>query len=72
MSKVFKCGQDVAGLYILGQLAAAVLAMSVFAFVSGLGPLLALTIFGTNGSCKERNTNAFDGSAYFSTSACTT
>ena len=36
---VFKCGTDVAGLYIAGQLTAAVLACSVFGFVSGWGPL---------------------------------
>ncbi|CAE7249425.1 TIP3-2, partial [Symbiodinium pilosum] len=36
---VFQCGKDVAGLYIAGQFVAAILAMSVFAFVSGLGPL---------------------------------
>lgn len=36
---VFHCGTDVAGLYIGGQALAAVLAMSVFAFVSGFGPL---------------------------------
>ncbi|CAE7246668.1 unnamed protein product [Symbiodinium natans] len=36
---VFHCGTDVVGLYIAGQFLAAVLAMSVFAFVSGLGPL---------------------------------
>jgi len=36
---VFDCGRDVAHLYILGQFTAALLAMSVFAFVSGLGPL---------------------------------
>ncbi|CAE7394802.1 AQP8 [Symbiodinium sp. CCMP2592] len=36
---VFFCGTDVVGLYIAGQFTAAILAMSVFAFVSGLGPL---------------------------------
>mmetsp|Transcript_74340 Transcript_74340/g.174427 ORF Transcript_74340/g.174427 Transcript_74340/m.174427 type:complete len:334 (+) Transcript_74340:68-1069(+) len=36
---VFDCGKDVVGLYIGGQFVAALLAMSVFAFVSGLGPL---------------------------------
>ncbi|CAE7358165.1 Aqp8 [Symbiodinium natans] len=36
---IFHCGDDVAGLYIGGQFVAAMLAMSVFAFVSGLGPL---------------------------------
>mmetsp|Transcript_63520 Transcript_63520/g.149171 ORF Transcript_63520/g.149171 Transcript_63520/m.149171 type:complete len:330 (-) Transcript_63520:218-1207(-) len=36
---VFHCGTDVAGLYIGGQFVAAMLAMSVFAFVSGAGPL---------------------------------
>ncbi|OLQ11671.1 hypothetical protein AK812_SmicGene4559 [Symbiodinium microadriaticum] len=36
---VFQCGKDVVGLYIGGQFVAALLAMSVFAFVSGLGPL---------------------------------
>mmetsp|Transcript_112626 Transcript_112626/g.157962 ORF Transcript_112626/g.157962 Transcript_112626/m.157962 type:complete len:334 (+) Transcript_112626:74-1075(+) len=35
----FFCGTDVVGLYIAGQFTAAILAMSVFAFVSGLGPL---------------------------------
>ncbi|CAE7943311.1 AQP [Symbiodinium sp. KB8] len=34
---VFQCGKDVVGLYIGGQFVAALLAMSVFAFVSGLG-----------------------------------
>jgi len=36
---VFECGKGVAWIYILAQLAAAVLACSVFAFVSGPGPL---------------------------------
>eukprot|EP00437_Effrenium_voratum_P018125 CAMPEP_0181445200 /NCGR_PEP_ID=MMETSP1110-20121109/25464_1 /TAXON_ID=174948 /ORGANISM="Symbiodinium sp., Strain CCMP421" /LENGTH=332 /DNA_ID=CAMNT_0023569235 /DNA_START=64 /DNA_END=1062 /DNA_ORIENTATION=- len=36
---VFKCGEDVAYLYVLGEFTAAILAMSVFACVSGLGPL---------------------------------
>ncbi|CAE7908487.1 unnamed protein product [Symbiodinium microadriaticum] len=37
---VFKWGEDVAYLYVLGEFTAAILAMSVFACVSGLGPLL--------------------------------
>ena len=36
---VFRCGVDVWWLYVLGQFTAAILACSVFAFVSGLGPL---------------------------------
>ncbi|CAJ1419369.1 unnamed protein product [Effrenium voratum] len=36
---VFDCGEDWAGLYVGAQALAAVFAMSVFAFVSGLGPL---------------------------------
>eukprot|EP00878_Enallax_costatus_P000143 GHUV01000186.1.p1 GENE.GHUV01000186.1~~GHUV01000186.1.p1 ORF type:complete len:303 (+),score=50.80 GHUV01000186.1:123-1031(+) len=36
---VFKCGDDIAYIYILAQLLAAILACSIFAFVSGWGPL---------------------------------
>ncbi|WIA38461.1 hypothetical protein OEZ86_001784 [Tetradesmus obliquus] len=36
---VFKCGNNVAYIYILAHLLAAVLACSIFAFVSGWGPL---------------------------------
>mmetsp|Transcript_38286 Transcript_38286/g.123159 ORF Transcript_38286/g.123159 Transcript_38286/m.123159 type:complete len:341 (-) Transcript_38286:229-1251(-) len=36
---IFACGKDVCWIYILGQVAAAALSCSVFAFVSGLGPL---------------------------------
>eukprot|EP00878_Enallax_costatus_P023408 GHUV01024897.1.p1 GENE.GHUV01024897.1~~GHUV01024897.1.p1 ORF type:complete len:242 (+),score=56.38 GHUV01024897.1:851-1576(+) len=36
---VFKCGKDAAYIYILAQLLAAILACSIFAFVSGWGPL---------------------------------
>ncbi|WIA18173.1 hypothetical protein OEZ85_009647 [Tetradesmus obliquus] len=36
---VFKCGTDVAYIYILAHILAAVLACSIFAFVSGWGPL---------------------------------
>jgi hypothetical protein len=36
---VFHCGKGVAWIYILAQLLAAVLACSIFAFVSGWGPL---------------------------------
>lgn len=36
---VFHCGKDVAWVYILAQLLAAILACSIFAFVSGWGPL---------------------------------
>ncbi|CAJ1399548.1 unnamed protein product [Effrenium voratum] len=36
---IFKCGEGWAGLYVGAQMLAAVFAMSVFAFVSGLGPL---------------------------------
>lgn len=36
---VFKCGRDVAWIYVLAQLLAAILACSIFAFVSGWGPL---------------------------------
>jgi len=35
----FGCGEDIYGRYLAGQALAAVFAMSVFAFVSGLGPL---------------------------------
>jgi len=37
---VFHCGKDIAWIYILAQLLAAVLACSIFAFVSGWGPLM--------------------------------
>ncbi|KAF6256244.1 aquaporin-like protein [Scenedesmus sp. NREL 46B-D3] len=36
---VFKCGRNVAYIYILAHMLAAVLACSIFAFVSGWGPL---------------------------------
>eukprot|EP00882_Tetradesmus_deserticola_P007573 GHRQ01007976.1.p1 GENE.GHRQ01007976.1~~GHRQ01007976.1.p1 ORF type:complete len:324 (-),score=45.32 GHRQ01007976.1:1372-2343(-) len=36
---VFKCGGNVAHVYVLAQLLAALLACSIFAFVSGWGPL---------------------------------
>jgi hypothetical protein len=36
---VFKCGNNVAYIYILAHILAAVLACSIFAFVSGWGPL---------------------------------
>ena len=40
---VFRCGMDVAWIYILAQLFAAFVACCIFAFVSGLGPLNPLT-----------------------------
>jgi hypothetical protein len=40
---VFRCGTDVAWIYILAQLFAALCACCIFAFVSGLGPLNPLT-----------------------------
>jgi len=40
---VFRCGTDVAWIYILAQLLAAFVACCIFAFVSGLGPLNPLT-----------------------------
>jgi hypothetical protein len=40
---VFRCGTDVACIYILAQLFAALCACCIFAFVSGLGPLNPLT-----------------------------
>lgn len=40
---VFRCGQNVAWIYVMAQLLAAVLACSIFAFVSGWGPLSPLT-----------------------------
>lgn len=39
---VFHCGMDIAWIYILAQLLASVLACSIFAFVSGWGPLMPL------------------------------
>jgi hypothetical protein len=36
---VFHCGANLAWIYILAELLAALLACSIFAFVSGLGPL---------------------------------
>jgi len=36
---VFGCGEDIVHRYLIGQFLAALFAMSVFAFVSGLGPL---------------------------------
>lgn len=40
---VFHCGDDIAYIYILAQLLAAILACSIFAFVSGWGPLSPLS-----------------------------
>lgn len=42
---VFHCGKSIAWIYILAELLAAVLSCSIFAFVSGLGPLNPLTSF---------------------------
>lgn len=42
---VFKCGANIAWIYILAQLLASVLACSIFAFVSGWGPLMPLTSY---------------------------
>eukprot|EP00438_Fugacium_kawagutii_P000744 Skav220488 [mRNA] locus=scaffold591:162405:164753:+ [translate_table: standard] len=36
---VYGCGEDIVHRYLIGEFLAAVFAMSVFAFVSGLGPL---------------------------------
>ncbi len=36
---MFKCGAELAWIYVLAELLAAVLACSIFAFVSGFGPL---------------------------------
>lgn len=40
---VYKCGKEFAWIYILAELLAAVLACSIFAVVSGWGPLFPLT-----------------------------
>ena len=40
---VFKCGSNLTGLSILGQVLAALISCGIFAFVSGLGPLHPLT-----------------------------